>query len=58
MGTFNIGFVEAILMNTHKIGFYEEMSKIIPLIIINTHLISSSVDVAAKQKRHHVNMPI
>ena len=32
-------------MNTHNIGFYEEISKIIPKLSSNTHLISSSDDV-------------
>ena len=30
-------------MSTHNIGFYEEISKIIPELSSNTHLISSSV---------------
>ena len=29
-------------MNTHNIGFYEEISKIIPLLSSNMHRISSS----------------
>ena len=29
-------------MSTHNIGFYEEISKIIPSLSSNTHLISSS----------------
>ena len=29
-------------MSTHNIGFYEEISKIIPNLSLNTHLISSS----------------
>ena len=29
-------------MSTHNIGFYEEISKIIPELSSNTHLISSS----------------
>ena len=34
---------EGILMKTHNIGFYEEISKIIPYLSSNMHLISSSV---------------
>ena len=34
--------IEAILMSTHNIGFYEEISKIISELSSNTHLISSS----------------
>ena len=34
--------VEAILMSTHSIGYYEEISKIIPDLSSNTHLISYS----------------
>ena len=33
---------EAILMSTHNIGFYEDLTKIIFGISINTHLISSA----------------
>ena len=29
-------------MSTHNMGFYEEISKIIPLLSSNTHLIASS----------------
>ena len=29
-------------MSTHNIGFYEEISKIIPYLSSNTHLISSA----------------
>ena len=32
-----------IIMSTHNIGFYEEISKIVPNLSSNTHLISSSV---------------
>ena len=34
---------EAILMSTHNIGFYEDLTKIIFRLSSNTHLISSSV---------------
>ena len=33
---------EAILMSTHNIGFYDEISKIITKLSSNTHLISSA----------------
>ena len=34
---------EAILMSTHNIGFYEDLTKIIFELSSNTHLISSAV---------------
>ena len=34
-------------MSTHNIGFYEEISKIIPELSSNMHLISSSVIVSS-----------
>ena len=37
--------VEAILMNTHNIGFYKDLTKIIFELSSNTHLISSAVAV-------------
>ena len=41
MSTHNIG-AEAILMSTHNIGFYEDLTKIIFELSSNTHLISSA----------------
>ena len=41
MSTHNIG-AEAILMSTHKIDFYEDLTKIVFQLSSNTHLISSS----------------
>ena len=40
MSTHIIG--EAILMSTHNIGFYEDLTKIIFELSSNTHLISSA----------------
>ena len=42
MSTHNIG--EAILMSTHNIGFYEDLTKIIFELSSNMHLISSAAD--------------
>ena len=42
MNTHNM-FAEAVLMSTHNIGFYEEISKIIFQFSSNIHLICSSV---------------
>ena len=36
------GYAKAILMSTHNIGFYEDLTKIIFELSSNTHLISSA----------------
>ena len=41
-------------MSTHNIGFYEAISKIIPLLSSNTHLISSSEQVEDLTENKHI----
>ena len=46
MGAHNNRLAGAILMSTHNIGFYEEISKIITKLSSNTHLISSAAQLS------------
>ena len=43
VGAHSNRLAEAILMSTHNIGFYEDLTKIIFELSSNTHLISSAV---------------
>ena len=50
MGAHKNRLGEAILMSTHNIGFYEDLTKIIFELSSNTHLISSAEQTLLKSK--------
>ena len=49
-----ITLAEVILMSTHNIGFYEDLTKIIFELSSNTHLISSAALISFQRKHENI----